>query len=56
MNLRVPQNAGNLLTSSETISVSRKIILLHGVVYIERFMTCGHYSRRWLLKSSWSKS
>ena len=30
MNLRVPQNAGNLLTSCKPVSFSRRI-LLHGV-------------------------
>jgi hypothetical protein len=30
MNIRVPQNAGNLLTSSEPVSFSRRV-LFHGV-------------------------
>jgi len=31
MNLRAPQNAGNFLTSKDTVSLSR-ITLLHGVI------------------------
>jgi hypothetical protein len=31
MNLRVPQNAGNFLTSRETVSFSRRP-LLHGII------------------------
>jgi hypothetical protein len=33
MNLRVPQNAGNLLTSGGPVSFSKRA-LLHGVSYI----------------------
>jgi len=44
MNFRVPQNAGNLLTSSEPVSFSRRV-LFHGVSKYVNEYVCKQVSK-----------
>ena len=48
MNLRVPWNAGNFLTSCKPVSFSRRT-LHHGVSKWEQTATCATYTVHWLV-------